>query len=220
MVSDRDLQRALIAAGYPLPRYGADGVIGEETHEACVNYARDELVFLFNPGDPNTYRRKGPPRSIALHWTAGRRGAEGVVETLKSRRLSINYIIEGSGRTVQCAEDMTQTAHIGDGNESAIGIECVSMGLVASSNLARSKFLGRNYTFAPWPSEQLAAVVDLCETLCARWEIPRVLAPVKRGLELDFEGVVGHYNWHASKLDPGPFPFAALEAAGFTYLRA
>lgn len=39
----RDLQRKLIALGYPLPRWGADGVLGDETIRAVV----DCLSFLF-----------------------------------------------------------------------------------------------------------------------------------------------------------------------------
>ena len=191
-----------------------DSVVAESVRAGSIGVRLPGCWFA--PGDPNTRARKGPPRVIAIHWTGGRRGAEGVCETLRARRLSIGYVLEPTGRVVQCAEDMTRCAHIGDGNEPAIGIECVSMGLSASSNLARSKFLGRNHAFAPWPSEQLDGLVTLCETLCKRWDIPRVLAPMERGVPFDFEGIVGHFNWSKTKLDPGPFPFSALEAAGFT----
>lgn len=37
----RDAQLALIALGYPLPRFGPDGIIGRETKTAVLNYQKD-----------------------------------------------------------------------------------------------------------------------------------------------------------------------------------
>lgn len=39
-----DLQRALIALGYPLPRFGADGFMGDETRLAAWQFARDRSL--------------------------------------------------------------------------------------------------------------------------------------------------------------------------------
>ena len=41
----RELQQRLIAAGYPLPRYGADGVLGTETWDALQRYAGDSSLL-------------------------------------------------------------------------------------------------------------------------------------------------------------------------------
>jgi len=40
----KDLQIHLIAAGYPLPRYGADGTLGDETWSALQRYAGDSTL--------------------------------------------------------------------------------------------------------------------------------------------------------------------------------
>jgi peptidoglycan hydrolase-like protein with peptidoglycan-binding domain len=40
----RELQQRLIAAGYPLPKYGADGVLGSETWSALQRYAGDSQL--------------------------------------------------------------------------------------------------------------------------------------------------------------------------------
>jgi len=37
----KDVQQRLLAAGYPLPKYGADGVLGTETWNALQSYAKD-----------------------------------------------------------------------------------------------------------------------------------------------------------------------------------
>lgn len=39
-----EVQRALLAVGYPLPRYGADGHLGDETWNALAAFARDERL--------------------------------------------------------------------------------------------------------------------------------------------------------------------------------
>ena len=41
----RELQQRLITAGYPLPRYGADGVLGTETWDALQRYAGDSSLL-------------------------------------------------------------------------------------------------------------------------------------------------------------------------------
>jgi N-acetylmuramoyl-L-alanine amidase len=42
-VGDRakELQEKLIKSGYPLPKYGADGVYGQETHDALIKFQRE-----------------------------------------------------------------------------------------------------------------------------------------------------------------------------------
>lgn len=40
----RQVQQRLIASGYPLPRYGADGALGDETWNALRAYARDHAL--------------------------------------------------------------------------------------------------------------------------------------------------------------------------------
>ncbi len=42
----RDIQNQLIKAGYRLPRYGADGVFGEETENAVMRFQRDHNLAV------------------------------------------------------------------------------------------------------------------------------------------------------------------------------
>lgn len=42
----RDIQQQLIKAGYRLPRYGADGVFGEETENAVMRFQRDHHLAV------------------------------------------------------------------------------------------------------------------------------------------------------------------------------
>lgn len=46
-----EVQRALMARGYALPKYGADGVLGSETWDALQKYARD-ATLVWNPEVP------------------------------------------------------------------------------------------------------------------------------------------------------------------------
>jgi hypothetical protein len=41
----KDIQQRLLAAGYPLPKYGADGVLGTETWNALQQYAKDSSLL-------------------------------------------------------------------------------------------------------------------------------------------------------------------------------
>ncbi|MGM7724141.1 peptidoglycan-binding domain-containing protein [Metabacillus sp. Hm71] len=42
----RDIQQELIKAGYRLPRYGADGIFGEETENAVMKFQRDHHLAV------------------------------------------------------------------------------------------------------------------------------------------------------------------------------
>ncbi|WP_255301656.1 peptidoglycan-binding protein [Bacillus sp. AFS040349] len=50
----RDIQQQLIRAGYRLPRYGADGVYGEETENAVMRFQRRFNLAVDGLVGPNT----------------------------------------------------------------------------------------------------------------------------------------------------------------------
>ena len=96
---------------------------------------REHLVF--HPGMPNTRRWPAPPGGFGIHWTGAENRVERVVETLKKRRLSVQFGGEADGELVQLADLSTRCAHIGSpGNGRFIGIEMVSRGFATKADLA------------------------------------------------------------------------------------
>lgn len=132
------------------------------------------------PGKPGARRRKAPARAVCWHWTGGSRGVEGVASTLRQRGLSIHFVVEPSGRVVQCADLDTVTFHAGAANEWTIGVEIVG---------------GPAKDFTP---EQYRAIVELAESL----PVPRVL--FAKGADLaTFSGHCEHRDLTKTKIDAG-----------------
>ncbi|MFV2049292.1 MULTISPECIES: peptidoglycan-binding domain-containing protein [Metabacillus] len=50
----RDIQQQLIRAGYRLPRFGADGIYGDETEKAVMRFQRDFNLAVDGLVGPNT----------------------------------------------------------------------------------------------------------------------------------------------------------------------
>lgn len=132
------------------------------------------------PGRPGARRRKAPARAVVFHWTGGSRGVEGVASTLRQRGLSIHFVVEPSGRVVQCADLDTVTLHAGAANEWSIGVEIVG---------------GPAKDFTP---EQYRAIALLAEAL----PVPRVL--YAKGDDLaTFSGSLEHLHLTSKKIDAG-----------------
>ncbi|WP_275580315.1 peptidoglycan-binding domain-containing protein [Bacillus mesophilus] len=53
----REVQQELIQAGFPLPRFGADGVYGEETETAVMRFQRRYGLVVDGLVGPNTLRK-------------------------------------------------------------------------------------------------------------------------------------------------------------------
>jgi peptidoglycan hydrolase-like protein with peptidoglycan-binding domain len=49
-----DLQKALMALGYPLPQYGVDGIVGSETRTAVKAFQRDNKLAVDGSAGPET----------------------------------------------------------------------------------------------------------------------------------------------------------------------
>lgn len=140
-------------------------------------------------GSPGTRKRKAPARAVVHHWTGGTGGAQAVAHTLRTRKsrktgkpepLSIHFIVEPSGRVVQCADLDTVTLHAGAANEWSIGVEIVG---------------GPKSDFT---AEQYAAIAALAEAL----PVPRVV--FAKGDDLaTFKGHLEHLYLTARKIDAG-----------------
>ena len=159
-------------------------------------------------------RRKSPPRGVVWHWTAGERAAEGVCSTLRSRKLSIHYVIDADGRIVQCADPATTvTFHAGTANEWTVGIEIVSRGVqpalparprkpvsvrVHNRPVAALDFTAAQYSSILFLADHLSNELSIPKT-CAAVE-PVVMSPAQ---QLQFRGHLEHAHVSSGKIDSG-----------------
>lgn len=180
-------------------------------------------------------------RMIVLHWTAGVGLAPQVFKTLSSRHLSVHYVIDPDGTIYQFAPDDRLCQHagkIGDSNHDghqasanrcSIGIEIVNPAsmMVRARGVTREALRevihGTERVYSSFTAAQYAAVLELVEYLCERWQLPMVV-PV-RGTDVlstmmseaafaSFRGVAGHLNFTLGKPDPGLSILRAVRARG------
>lgn len=212
-----------------------------------IDNTRDHGDLWFPPGSHHrTYERREPVKQVVLHWTAGIRGAPGVHQTLSKRGLSVHHVIEPDGDDIQMADWSTRCSHATHLSDTSVGVECTGLGF---SRLRPSKFTHRNWpgqTFRKYPctidgrtkkciaftAAQTDSVIDLCERLCAEFDLPRIYpGPVRvpaklvRRFARNYRGVLGHYHVHTrtsrwskgkgTKWDPGTQIFDALDSAGY-----
>jgi N-acetyl-anhydromuramyl-L-alanine amidase AmpD len=164
-------------------------------------------------------------RALVLHTTGGIRPPLGVYETLRARGLSVHWVVGVDGECVQMAPHHLVCLHAGAVNAWTVGIEFVSP-LLARTSVAemerkrgvhrevyRDRVRGRRVLeLLDMTEAQTRAGLVLVEQLCDVLELPRRV-PTESGElmrrqmtpgELEsFEGVMGHYHAHGSKLDPG-----------------
>ena len=144
---------------------------------------------------PNHEPRR--PILIVLHATT----QDSVAESLHTLRtgnsggpVSAHYLIGRDGALYQLVADHLRAWHAGPGRWGTItDVNSTSIGIELDNN-------GE----APFPPQQIAALLRLLEDLCTRLDIPR-------------SQVIGHADMAPSrKTDPGPlFPWQQLAAAGF-----
>ena len=116
------IQRALVALGYPLPKFGADGSFGAETGVAVNNFQRDNDLPVTalpdhatvaalhaavarksaagQPGGgwgaiPADWMPAAQMNRVIVHWTAGNHRASGL------DRRHYHILIEGDGKFVR-----------------------------------------------------------------------------------------------------------------------
>lgn len=147
---------------------------------------RDISPLLWWPeGSVGTRARRAPPRMMVWHWTGGVRGVEGVVQTLRRRKLSVHFVLETSGRVVQLADVATTvTFHAGKANSPSIGCEIVG---------------------GPWgdfTTEQYASIAVLAEAMGAH--VPRVVFDARVHELVTFSGHCEHRDVSPGrKIDAG-----------------
>jgi len=148
---------------------------------------------------PNHGERKGRiPDTIVLHYTGTATGEEALRAFCDpATELSAHYLVAEDGHVVQLVPESRRAWHAGRGywagerdmNSVSIGIEIANFGHDGGN--------------PPYPPEQIAAVIALCQDISTRWKVP----PCR---------VLGHSDLAPDrKSDPGEhFPWAALAKAG------
>lgn len=180
----QSLQRRLIALGYPLPKFGADGDFGEETR-AAVNEALEELESLRGakpaaepkPAPMAPSGRKGEVPAewmpdakmerIILHWTAGAHKAT------EFDRGHYHILIEDDGKLIRGIPSIKlneapakkgYAAHTLGANSGSIGVSLCCMGGANEAPFDPGK--------SPMTGAQWDALTSVVADLCRRYSIP------------------------------------------------
>jgi len=171
--------------------------------------------------------RKGAPDRIVLHWTGGEGSGPQVFQVLKTRGLSIHFVVDGTGTIWQFLDPASDHAyHAGRvENPRSIGIEVSCYGFRrwprsipekgADRKVYPCTIHGRPRHVADYRPEQHKAIAALCSALCDSLGIPkRVHVDPRRCLSVaerkHMAGVIGHYHISPRKLDPGTRPLILL----------
>lgn len=141
--------------------------------------------------------------------------------------LSVHYVVSAHGEIVQMAPTSLVCLHAGIANEWSVGIEIVSPGIPKGASYEREKKGGvvrpvyedrmrgarRPLRMLDFTAAQTDAVMLLVESLCDTLGIARAVPIDDEGALLRremaptelaaFEGVLGHFHCHPTKLDPG-----------------
>ncbi|MCV3738393.1 N-acetylmuramoyl-L-alanine amidase [Rhizobium sp. TRM96647] len=208
-----DLQRRLLALGFSLPKYGADGDPGDET-VAAMSKALDELVTRRAGADPVPAPAKPGPATlipadwmpdakmqrVIVHWTAGTHTAS------ETDRGHYHVLIEGSGKpirgkpSIKLNEAPAKTgyaAHTLNCNSGSIGVSMCCMGGAIESPFSAGKY---PMTRAQWDA-MTSAVADLCR----RYSIPVTDKTVLSHAEVQNNlGIAQRGKWDFTRLAFNP----------------
>ena len=187
MTTVQDLQRRLIALGFPLPKYGPDGGMGVETL-AAMNGAIDALVASragaeasetpLAPFVPAAKPRPAgivPPdwmpaakmERIICHWTAGAHKAT------EFDRQHYHILIEADGKLVRGIPSIKLNEHPLAKGYAAHTLSCnsgsIGVSLCCMAGANEAPFVAGN---APMTKEQWDTLTTVVAELCHRYGIP------------------------------------------------
>mgnify|MGYP000888433098 FL=1 len=139
------------------------------------------LGCWWGPNAHGARPRTLPIRGVVWHWTGGEGSAEKVAAVLRERGLSIHYVIDADGRTVQMADPSdTVCYHAGSrANAQFVGVEIVNRGVAPSlpkRNRAEvdATVRGRKVHALAFADAQLASVAALADQLSSTYGIPKL----------------------------------------------
>lgn len=216
-MSVASLQRRLIALGYPLPKFGADGDFGKESQEA-IGKALDELERLRGVKAPETPKPapvKQPAGNsivpadwmpaakmerIVCHWTAGAHKASDF------DRSHYHILIEDDGKLVRGIPSIKlneapakkgYAAHTLSLNSGSIGVSLCCMGGATESPFSPGKY--------PMTEKQWTALTSVVAELCRRYGIPITDKTVLSHAEVQNNlGIAQRGKWDFTRLAFAP----------------
>lgn len=217
MKTTLDVQRRLLELGYKLPKYGADGMAGNETAEALRSFQRDNgipatgridaatLAEMFPAGEdqppspvivPSNWMPMVPMQRIVVHWTAGSHKAT------EFDRHHYHILIEGDGTVIRGIPtiDLNQSpvrggyaAHTLNCNSGSIGVSLCCM--------AGAKESPFNAGIAPMTRTQWDKLPHVLATLCERYNIPVTPKTVLSHAEVQTNlGITQKGKWDIARL--------------------
>ena len=147
---------------------------------------------------PNFNERLHPVDMLVLHYTGMKDGPSALARMRDPQsQVSAHYMVEEDGRVFALVAEDKRAWHAGqswwqgdeDLNSRSIGVEIVNG--------------GHEFGLSPYPDEQIAAVIELCQGVLSRWPVP----PSR---------IVAHSDIAPDrKEDPGEwFPWQQLAEAG------
>ncbi|MDI9636320.1 N-acetylmuramoyl-L-alanine amidase [Geitlerinema splendidum] len=147
---------------------------------------------------PHFNERTLPLDSIILHYTDMPTADEALAWLCHpTSQVSAHYLIDEAGKTYQLVEDEKRAWHAGESFwQGCTNINSCSLGIELSNP-------GHSHGYQPFPEPQIEALLQLCEQLRTRWDIPK-------------NRVLGHSDIAPRrKQDPGHlFPWEKLAREG------
>jgi hypothetical protein len=216
----------------------AEGVvIGGQSHKLIHPLTGKPISVLgpkdhgmeFKPGDGYNHRRLKPITHGVIHWTGSENPVETMFETLKKRKLGVEYAIAPHGVLYQfCDMEAVDTADAGEANKISWGVEIVNAGFRRASTLwmepryrkikmgprasYNTRIRGAHITCWDFYPEQTATMCALNKLIADK--VPTYGKEVCTSPDLvdwrQIRGAVGHYQLDADKFDPGTLPLEHL----------
>ena len=147
---------------------------------------------------PHFNERALPLDSIILHYTDMPTTDEALAWLCHpTSQVSAHYLIDEAGKTYHLVEDERRAWHAGESFwQGCTDINSCSLGIELSNP-------GHSHGYQPFPEAQIDALLQLCEQLSTRWDIPK-------------NRILGHSDIAPRrKQDPGHlFPWEVLAREG------
>jgi len=217
MTTVLEIQRRLLALGYKLPKYGADGMAGNETAAALREFQAGKgipvtgkadaptLAELFPTGEdqqqspiiiPANWMPPAAMQRIIVHWTAGGHKAT------TFDKAHYHILIEGDGTVVRGTPtiDLNQSpvragyaAHTLNCNSGSIGVSLACMAGARENPFSPGQ--------APMTQAQWDKLPYVLATLCERYNIPVTPKTVLSHAEVQANlGIAQKGKWDIARL--------------------
>lgn len=195
-------------------------VDGREAEITVPVRASKELKF-------SALGKRTETRAVVCHHTGGRRGVEGIFQTLQERGLSVHFVIESDGTIWQLADAALRCAHAGTANGYSVGIEIVNhagpknLPRDALREVVREEIHGVERDATTFTVAQVQSALALTHALCRAYGLPHrvpeeegklITTVLPKEVRDEYRGVLGHFHVKETKRDPGLVVLRAIQA--------